>query len=64
MKKYDGVNNLDQLLDLAHGKVGSKKRKVYEKGVRLFNISEMLQDEQSLARYSTDIRSSESFAKA
>jgi DNA-binding XRE family transcriptional regulator len=49
MKKYDGVSNLDQLLDLEHGKVGSKKRNAYEEGAQLFIISEMLKDARKAA---------------
>ncbi|MBZ0206711.1 MAG: helix-turn-helix domain-containing protein [Flavobacteriales bacterium] len=49
MKKNDGETNLDQLLDLEHGNVGSKKQNAYEEGAQLFIISEMLKDARKAA---------------
>ena len=49
MKKYDGVRSFDQLLEVEHGKLGSRKRNAYEEGALLFIVSEMLKDARKAA---------------
>lgn len=49
MKKYDGVRSFDQLLEVEHGKLGSRKRNAYEEGAQLFIVSEMLKDARKAA---------------
>jgi DNA-binding XRE family transcriptional regulator len=44
MDKYSNLTNLDELLDLEHGKIGSESRMEYEEMSQMFIISEMLKE--------------------
>ncbi len=44
MKKYIGIENFEQLIELEHGKIGSESRMEYEKNVHMFIVSEMLKE--------------------
>jgi DNA-binding XRE family transcriptional regulator len=41
-KDYGKIKTFDQLIELEHGKIGSKSRNKYEEGAQMFIISEML----------------------
>lgn len=42
MNKYKDITTFDQLIELEHGKIGSKSRSNYEEQSQMFIISEML----------------------
>lgn len=44
MDKYKDIKTFDELLDLEHGKIGTKSRNKYEEGAQMFIISEMLKE--------------------
>ncbi|MBL1280665.1 MAG: helix-turn-helix transcriptional regulator [Fluviicola sp.] len=40
--KYKNISNFDQLLEVEHGKIGSKKRNEFDERTQMFIISQML----------------------
>ena len=42
MKKYENIKSFDELVELEHGKIGTKSRNEYEEGAQMFIIAEML----------------------
>ena len=44
MSKYNNIKNLDELIDLEHGKIGTETRNKYEENSQMFIISEMLKE--------------------
>ncbi len=50
MKDYKKVKNFDELIELEHGKIGTKSRNEYEVSAQMFIISEMLKEARKEAR--------------
>ena len=44
MKDYKDVRTFDELIELEHGKIGTKNRNKYEESAQMFIISEMLKE--------------------
>ena len=44
MKKLKNIKTFDQLLEVEHGKIGSKSRSQFEENAQMFIISEMLKE--------------------
>ncbi len=44
MKDYNNIKSFDELVELEHGKIGTKSRNKYEEGAQMFIISEMLKE--------------------
>jgi DNA-binding XRE family transcriptional regulator len=42
MKDYTDIETFDDLVELEHGKIGTKNRNKYEEGALMFIVSEML----------------------
>ena len=42
MKKYQEVTNFEKLIEVEHGRIGTKSRNEYEENTQMFIISEML----------------------
>ncbi|MFO7822752.1 MAG: helix-turn-helix transcriptional regulator [Cyclobacterium sp.] len=42
MKDYKDIKTFDELIELEHGKIGSKSRNKYEENAQMFIVSEML----------------------
>ena len=50
MKDYKNISSFEQLIDLEHGKIGTKNRNRYEEGAQMFIISEMLKSARKEAK--------------
>lgn len=44
MKKLKNIKTFDQLLEVEHGKIGSKSRNQFEENAQMFIISQMLKE--------------------
>ena len=44
MKDYNNINTFDQLIEVEHGKIGTKSRNTYEENAQKFIISEMVKE--------------------
>lgn len=44
MDKYKNITNFEELIELEHGKIGTKGRNEYEENAQMFIISEMLKE--------------------
>lgn len=44
MKDYNDIKSFDELVELEHGKIGTKSRNKYEEGAQMFIVSEMLKE--------------------
>ncbi len=44
MKEYKNINTFEELIELEHGKIGTKARNKYEENAQMFIISEMLKE--------------------
>lgn len=42
MKNYKNIKTFDELVELEHGKIGTKGRNEYDEGAQMFIVSEML----------------------
>lgn len=42
MEKYKDIKNIDELIALEHGQIGTESRNKYEEGAQMYIISEML----------------------
>jgi len=42
MKEYKNIKTFDELIELEHGKIGTKNRNNYEEGSQMLIVSEML----------------------
>ena len=49
MKKYNYIQNFDQLIEIEHGKIGTESRNEFEEKSQMFIISEMLKDARKTA---------------
>jgi ribosome-binding protein aMBF1 (putative translation factor) len=49
MNKYKGVKNFDELIDVEHGKIGTKSRNEYEENAQMFIVSVMLKEARKAA---------------
>ncbi len=54
MKNYNDVKNFDELIELEHGKMGTKSRNKYEVSAQMFIISEMLKEARKEANLTQD----------
>ncbi len=50
MKNYNKISSFDQLIEVEHGKIGTKSRNIYEENSQMFIISEMLKDARKEAK--------------
>ncbi len=50
MDKYKNITNFEELIELEHGKIGTKTRNKYEEGAQMFIISEMLKEARKEAK--------------
>ena len=50
MKKYKNVGTFEELIDVEHGKIGTKSRSSYEEGAQMFIVSEMLKEARKEAK--------------
>ena len=50
MKDYNNINTFDQLIEVEHGKIGTKSRNTYEENAQMFIISEMLKEARKEAK--------------
>lgn len=44
MKNYESIRNFEELIELEHGKIGTKTRNRYEERAQMFIVSEMLKE--------------------
>ncbi len=44
MNKYENITDFEQLIEVEHGKIGTKDRNSYEESAQMFIISEMLKE--------------------
>ena len=44
MDKYKNITNFEELIEVEHGKIGTKSRNEYEENAQMFIISEMLKE--------------------
>lgn len=50
MKDYINIKTFDELIELEHGKIGTKSRNKYEEGAQMFIVSEMLKTARKEAK--------------
>ncbi|MEX0608275.1 MAG: helix-turn-helix transcriptional regulator [Balneolaceae bacterium] len=50
MKDFKNIKTFDQLIELEHGKIGSKSRNKYEENAQMFIVSEMLKSARKEAK--------------
>ncbi len=50
MDKYKNITNFEQLIEVEHGKIGTKSRNKYEENAQMFIISEMLKSARKEAK--------------
>lgn len=50
MGKYIDIKTFDELIELEHGKIGTKSRNKYEAGAQMFIVSEMLKEARKEAK--------------
>jgi len=50
MDKYNNISNFEQLIEVEHGKIGTKNRNKYEEDAQMFIISEMLKEARKEAK--------------
>ncbi len=50
MKDYNNINTFDQLIEVEHGKIGTKSRNTYEENAQKFIISEMVKEASNKSR--------------
>ncbi len=48
MKKYDNIQNFDELIDFEYGKIGTDTRNKYEENSQKFISKEMLKNKKKL----------------
>jgi len=48
--KYQDITNFDQLIEVEHGKIGSKNRNEFDERTQMFIISEMLKEARKEAK--------------
>ena len=48
--KYQNITDFDQLIEVEHGKVGTKKRNEFDEKAQMFIISEMLKEARKEAK--------------
>ena len=50
MDTYKNITNFEQLIEVEHGKIGTKSRNSYEENAQMFIIAEMLKDARKEAK--------------
>lgn len=50
MEKYNDIKTFDQLIEMEHGKSGSKSRNLYDEKSQMFIISEMVKQARKEAK--------------
>ncbi len=50
MTDYNNIRTFDELIELEHGKIGSKSRNIYEEKAQMFIVSEMLKEARKEAK--------------
>ena len=50
MEKYKNVTNFEELIEVEHGKIGTKSRNRYGENAQMFIISEMLKEARKEAK--------------
>ena len=50
MNKRNTISTFDELIEVEHGKIGSKSRNEYDAKVQMFIVSEMLKDARKEAK--------------
>lgn len=50
METYKNIKDFEQLIEVEHGKIGTKSRSQYEENAQMFIISEMLKEARKEAK--------------